>query len=66
MILGTALFWSYTALFADALMSDDISDIEKELKRIEAHLKKLNPDNKLSENDLKYIISELRTGVKKH
>lgn len=34
MILGTALFWSYTALFADALISEEVSDLEKDIKAI--------------------------------
>lgn len=34
MILGTALFWSYTALFADALISEEVSDLEKDIKEI--------------------------------
>ncbi len=38
MIVGTALFWSYTALFADALISEELEDFEAELHRIEATL----------------------------
>ena len=29
MILGTALFWSYTALFADAVLSEEIDDLQR-------------------------------------
>ncbi|MEK6627307.1 MAG: potassium channel family protein [Bdellovibrionota bacterium] len=30
MIVGTALFWSYTALFAGAIMAEEVAEIEKE------------------------------------
>ncbi len=41
MILGTALFWSYTALFADALISDEMDDLEGEIKSLEKKLEGL-------------------------
>lgn len=31
MVLGTALFWSYTALFANALITDEIEEFETEM-----------------------------------
>lgn len=34
MIVGTALFCSFTALFAEAFLSEEISDFESELKSI--------------------------------
>jgi|GEM_PF-5031251 len=43
MILGTALFWSYTALFADALVSDEMDDLESELRQMEKRLRKFKP-----------------------
>lgn len=44
MIVGPALFWSYTALFAEALISKEILDIESELKSIEKRLIKLSDE----------------------
>ncbi len=41
MLLGTALFWSYTALFADALLSDEISDLETEMRELEKRMENL-------------------------
>ncbi len=41
MIVGTALFWSYTALFADALISEELEDFEAELHSIELTLRNL-------------------------
>lgn len=38
MIFGTALFWSYTALFAEVLVSDEFDDFSSELKVIEKRL----------------------------
>ncbi len=29
MIIGTALFWSYTALFAGAIMTEEVHELEK-------------------------------------
>ena len=47
MIVGTALFWSYTALFAEALISEEILDVESELRSIERRLQKMNIDSLL-------------------
>ncbi|MEQ1875817.1 MAG: ion channel, partial [Bdellovibrionia bacterium] len=44
MIVGTALFWSYTALFAEALITKDIEDFEQELKSFGTSLSKLNKE----------------------
>lgn len=41
MILGTALFLSYTALFAAALFGPAMEEVEAELHQIEKDLKKL-------------------------
>ncbi len=38
MILGTATFCAYAALFADALISDEMDDFENELRGIESRL----------------------------
>lgn len=41
MIVGTACFWSYTALFAEAVISKDIMDLEDELRSVERLLNRL-------------------------
>jgi hypothetical protein len=41
MILGTATFCAYAALFADALISDEFEDFEFELRGIESRLQQL-------------------------
>lgn len=41
MIVGTALFWSYTALFAEALLTEDIVDVEAELRSINRRLREM-------------------------
>jgi hypothetical protein len=41
MLVGTALFCSYTAIFADVLISDDLDDFEAEIRLIERRLRNL-------------------------
>jgi voltage-gated potassium channel len=45
MIFGISLFWSYTALFAEALLTRELMDLEDELQSIESHLAKLEKRN---------------------
>lgn len=60
MIVGIAIFWSYTALFAEALISKDILNLEDELKSIDKILKKIKK-SELDENaELKEIISSMQ------
>lgn len=33
MIIGTALFWSYTALFAGAIMAEEIKELNEDVKK---------------------------------
>lgn len=67
MILGTALFWSFTALFADAVLSEEISDLEDELKLIAnrlGHLRKQAKDRDRTEDLLLHIerhLAELKS-----
>jgi voltage-gated potassium channel Kch len=68
MILGTALFWSYTALFADALLSEEMTDLESELRQMSIRLRKLKiVDDHSSElvllvRDLQKQVHDLSTG----
>lgn len=41
MVFGTALFWCYTALFAEAFIRDEIEDFESELRSIDEKLQSL-------------------------
>jgi voltage-gated potassium channel Kch len=63
MILGTALFWSYTALFADALLSDEMSDLESELRQIDKRLRKLNVAEDHS-SEVATLVRELQRQVR--
>jgi voltage-gated potassium channel len=60
MIVGTALFWSYTALFAEALVTEDISDIETELRSVSRSLKKFGLDESTDVETLKRSIATLQ------
>jgi voltage-gated potassium channel len=60
MIVGTALFWSYTALFAEALVTQDISDIETELRSVSRRLKQFGLDETTDTDDLKRAIATLQ------
>lgn len=63
MILGTALFWSYTALFADALLSDEMDDLESELRQMGKRLRKY----KAAENqagEVAILLRELKNQVR--
>lgn len=61
MIFGTALFWSYTALFAEALVSDEFDDFTTELRNIERRLNALRDENRGETSDaLSQIESRLR------
>lgn len=55
MIIGIAIFWSYTALFAEALISKDILDLEDGLKSIDRILKRISK-SELENEELKELI----------
>ncbi|MCP5464058.1 MAG: two pore domain potassium channel family protein [Deltaproteobacteria bacterium] len=46
MLAGTAIFLSYTALFAKALLGHDIEEVEQEVKHLEKALKDLGETQK--------------------
>jgi hypothetical protein len=64
MVLGTAMFWSYMALFAEALLVGDISDIDVELSRIERIVKLIEGNKELKDQRLKNLLEELRLHLK--
>jgi len=57
MIVGTALFWSYTALFAEALVREDITDLESSIRRLRKQLT-LIPKNQRS-NEIQNLLTDL-------
>ncbi|MGE4131127.1 MAG: potassium channel family protein [Bdellovibrionales bacterium] len=60
MIIGTALFWAYTALFASALLADEFDEFEVELRRIERAVTKSGPGSRPLEPDqAQAIIAQL-------
>lgn len=62
MIVGTALFWSYTALFADALISDELEDFETELRGIESKLREFKDKGSFKDEQA----TELLARIEKH
>jgi voltage-gated potassium channel len=64
MIIGTALFWSYTALFAEALITKDILDIEHEMKSLANSLSKLNKEEVQERAEVQKLIRSIRAQLK--
>ncbi len=60
MIIGIAIFWSYTALFAEALISREILDLEDELQSIDKVLKKISKSELQSSENLKSLVDSLQ------
>lgn len=63
MIVGTALFWSYTALFADAIISKDISDLEFELRGIQRLLTRIDRSEYQEKDEFKKLIENLEKQI---
>lgn len=64
MIVGTALFWSYTALFAEALLDNEITDIEDELRSIEKRLRQMTNDETQSSGEVHQLVQRLAEELK--
>lgn len=64
MIVGTALFWSYTALFAEALLSKEIFDLEYELKSIQKLLSGVKQSDIRNQVETKNLIEGLELEVR--
>lgn len=60
MIIGTALFWSYTGLFAEALISKEISDLESELRNVERLLRRIDRDHEGPNAEVRSLLSSLK------
>lgn len=63
MIIGTALFWSYTALFAEVLLSEEIDDLEYELKAIQNLLSSVKKSDVRNQSEIKKIIEKVENQV---
>ncbi len=61
MVVGTALFWSFTALFADAVISKEIIDLEMELRDIQKRLARID---KASLNNKETTSSDSHAAIK--
>lgn len=44
MLAGTAIFLSFTALFAKAILGKDIEDVEREVRKLEDQVKKMSQE----------------------
>lgn len=59
MIVGTTLFWSYTALFADAVISDELDDFESELRAIEHKLRLFKNTESNNDQNSQQLLSKI-------
>ncbi len=59
MIIGIAMFWSYTALFAEALLSKEIDELETSIQHIEKMLKHKSK-HELDEIKIQNLIATLQ------
>lgn len=64
MIFGTALFWSYTALFAEALVSDEFDDFSSELRVIEKRLNALRDEHSGTGSGTNAALSQIEDGLR--
>ena len=62
-IVGTALFWSYTALFAEALVNEEILDLEDELRSIGKRLGQLKFAEATDREHARALLKELETQI---
>ncbi len=60
MIGGSALFWSFTALFAGALLTEEIQEVEQEVKVLERSIDK----SKVDDQQLLAVILQLEELLK--
>ncbi len=63
MIVGSALFWSFTALFAEALLSHDIFDLEIELRALGRNLSRIQKSDIQNQSETKQLIESLEAQV---
>lgn len=64
MVIGTALFWSYTALFAEVILSKEIFDLEFELRSIQKLLSGVKQSDVRNQAQTKKLIESLEIEVR--
>lgn len=64
MFVGIALFWSYTALFAEAIISKDLTDLESKLSSIKRVLSEIDKKEVHENEDLKLLVADLEKQIK--
>lgn len=62
MVLGTAMFWTYTALFASALITEEITEVEIEIRNVEQSLRRII-GHELERDDLETAIERLEVSL---
>lgn len=63
MIFGTALFCSFTGLFASILLAPDIEGVEKEVQEVERSVRRLEVEFNTDEQTLSRISQDLETAL---
>jgi len=61
MVSGTALFWSYLALFAGALLSVEIGEMGREMRHISTSIRDIVREEKIEFEDVHQLIGQLET-----
>lgn len=64
MLAGTALFCSYTALFAAAILSQEVMDVEAEIMLIEHRLRRLSESSDFDEGTLRKLADRVERVLK--
>jgi voltage-gated potassium channel len=64
MVLGTAFFWSFIAFFAGALVSEEIADVELEVKELGKDVLRMEKTIELDEETLHQVIFQLETTLR--
>lgn len=61
MIIGTALFWSFTALFAEAMLSRELSEIDERISDIQNVVDSIKTSDSLDRHETKELIGNLES-----
>lgn len=59
MILGSLFLWSYTALFAGALVAPELRVLEKEVKDLDQEVHAFEKDMKMEEKSIELLILQI-------
>ncbi len=62
MVVGIAMFWSYTALFAEALLAKEIDELEHSIQNLESLLKE-NKQHQIDSKKIQSIINSLQKSI---